>query len=592
MNIAGAGTPSPTEAPAAEAGFFGKASRPRFGWLHRAAVPATGVGLIIVPPFGYEAVCAQRALRHLAEDAAQAGVLAVRVDLDGTGNSAGDDLDPQRLEGWLASIDDACGLARSTGADRLVLVGVRLGATLASIAAARRQDVAGLVAIAAVPSGKALLREGRLLQMSLDLEPAPAVVKDQGGDIQELVGFALTASTCEALGALDLCRLTSAPAPAVLLLERDDLAANDAWATHLSSLGVAVDQRRLPGYVEMVLDPHRAQIPQEIIDATVRFAQACVLPAGRVNQVRDGISIHPLVALHDEGASIIEEAVAIDECLRAIVTRPATVPRRAVILLNAGAVGQIGPNRLHVVLARRLAAAGDMVMRVDVSGIGDSRARAGAEENVVYSEHAVADVGIAVDWVRHHGIAEVAVVGLCSGAYHGLRAALAGQPIDTLVVINPLTFHYTIGMPLDFAGFRVAEDVMRYRKSIVSGSSWRKLLRGQVNLVRVVKVLLHRLNDAISRPMREAKRRLGIPMTDDLGNELDILAKRGVALRFIFAAEDPGLLLLGEQGGSVVSRLIADGQLRVRVIDHTDHTFTARWVHPIILDAIFEALEH
>src|SRR6185312_12807504 len=118
------------------------------------------------------------------------------------------------------------------------------------------------------------------------------------------------------------------------------------------------------------------------------------------------------VALDGLDAPISEEVVWLDECLHAMVTRSVAPPRRGVILLNAGAVGQIGPNRLHVVLARRLAAAGDLVLRLDVSGIGDSRVRAGAEENVVYSAHAIADVGMAVDWVRRNGAAEVAVVGL------------------------------------------------------------------------------------------------------------------------------------------------------------------------------------
>ncbi len=580
-----------TDAPVAEAGFFfGSGPRARFGWLHRAAVPAMGVGLVVVPPFGYEAICAQRALRHLAERAAQGGVIALRVDLDGTGNSAGDDLDPQRLEEWLTSIDDACNLTRRAGADRLVIAGVRLGATLAALAACRRQDVAGLAMIAAVPSGKALLREGRVLQMTLGLKPSSAVTTDGAGEAQELVGFALTASTREALGALDLCKLMMAPAPAVLLVDRDDLAPNDALAAHLSSLGVEVDQRRLPGYVEMVLDPHRAQVPQQIIDATVAFARTRPRSGGTPVTASGGALLDSRVDLGSVDAPLIEEVVALDECLYSIVTRSATAPHRAVILLNAGAVGQIGPNRLHVLLARRLAAAGDLVMRLDVSGIGESRARAGAEENVVYSEHAIQDVGVAVGWVRRAGVTEVAVIGLCSGAYHGFKAALAGQPIDTLVAINPLTFHYKIGMAVDFAAFRVAADAMRYRKSMLNGSSWRKLLRGQVNLWRVAGVMLHRMHAAITRPLREARRRLRIPMAEDLGDELEVLARRGVAMRFIFADEDPGQQLLDEQGGSVVPRLIASGQLRIRSIPDADHTFTARWVHPIILDAICEAL--
>ena len=50
--------------------FFQSGERPRFGWVHTPAV-ANGVGLVIVPPFGYEAICAHRSLRHLAEAAAR-----------------------------------------------------------------------------------------------------------------------------------------------------------------------------------------------------------------------------------------------------------------------------------------------------------------------------------------------------------------------------------------------------------------------------------------------------------------------------------------------------------------------------------------
>ncbi len=595
MNAAAASAMDPRpQPPAAEAGFLcGEGLRPCFGWLHRASAPALGVGLVIVPPFGYEAVCAQRALRHLAETAAQAGLVAVRIDPDGTGNSAGDALDPDRLEGWLASIDRACTLALDAGAERLVLAGVRLGATLAVLAARRRHDVAGVVTIAAVPGGKALLREGRLLQRTLGLMPAPGAsdASDASGETQELVGFALGASTITELAAIDLCKLADAPAPAMLLLDRDDLPANQALAAHLAALGVEVDERQLPGYVEMVLDPHRAQVPQAIIDATVAFARTRPVLADVPIRPHGTTGLARRTPMGAAEATVTEEAVALDECLQAVVTRPAGAPRRAVILLNAGAVGQVGPNRLHVVLARRLAAAGDLVMRLDMSGIGDSRPRHGADENVVYSAHAMADVGVAVEWARRAGADQVAVVGLCSGAYHAFRAALVGQPIDTVVAINPLTFHYKPGMPLDFADFRVAADAMRYRKSIASGASWRKLLRGRVNLLHVAKVLLHRTRGAAMRPLRNTWRRLGLPLTEDLGGELLVLARRGVALRFIFAEGDPGQKLLAEQGGPVVPKLISRGQLGIRVIPDTDHTFTARWSHPLLLDAISAALE-
>jgi len=582
MRLTEAGT---THAAAAEAGYFGPTTRPRFGWLHRPAGPAGGAGLVIVPPFGYEAVCAQRSLRHLAEQAAHAGVAAVRFDLDGSGDSAGDDLDPDRLDHWLASIDDACALVRSTGADRIVLVGVRLGAVLALLAATQRADIAGVVAIAAVASGKAWLREGRALQMALGLAPAPAPAAD---DVQEIVGFALTAQTRAALGAIDLLKMETRPAPAILLIDRDDLPSNEALAAHLTALGADVETQRLPGYVEMMLDPHRTSVPQAMLDAAIAFAlQRPALPAPAPSA---SVALAEEIALECDGIAIREQAVRLDATLFGIATLPPEPPRRALILLNAGAVGRIGPNRLHVALARRLAATGVLVLRLDLSGLGDSRTRPGAEENIVYHAHAVDDIGVAVDWARSDGASEIAVAGLCAGAYHSLDAALAGQAIDTIVMINPLTFHYKPGMSLDFAAFRVIADAQRYQKSIARGVSWRKLLRGDVDLKRVADVVVRRMGSAFSRPWRELRRRLHVPHRDDLGAKLESLARRHVAMRFVFAGDDPGRFVLAEEGGSVVPRLQGSGALSIQVIDAADHTFTPRWSHRPLLDAIAQAL--
>src|SRR5262249_55087343 len=161
--------------------------------------------------------------------------------------------------------------------------------------------------------------------------------------------------------------------------------------------------------------------------------------------------------------------------------RPSGEPRRAIILLNSGGIYRIGPNRLYVAIARRLARAGDLVLRLDISGVSDSAARPGGEGDIVYSGYAVRDVGVGVGWGRRNGARSVAVVGLCSGAYHALKAAVAGQPIDTVVPINPLTFFWKPGMPLDFSALRVMLDTARYQKSVTNVESWRKLLRGDVD---------------------------------------------------------------------------------------------------------------
>ena len=48
--------------------WFGPADRPLFGWLH---VPDDGVvrgGAVLCPPVGYEAICAHRTFRVVAEE--------------------------------------------------------------------------------------------------------------------------------------------------------------------------------------------------------------------------------------------------------------------------------------------------------------------------------------------------------------------------------------------------------------------------------------------------------------------------------------------------------------------------------------------
>jgi hypothetical protein len=80
------GNPAPAaNPPDAQPGYFGEPARPRFGWLHRPASSVADVGLVIVPPFGFEAVCAHRSLRHLA----QAAAASERISAAGMAGAAG-----------------------------------------------------------------------------------------------------------------------------------------------------------------------------------------------------------------------------------------------------------------------------------------------------------------------------------------------------------------------------------------------------------------------------------------------------------------------------------------------------------------------
>lgn len=541
--------------------------------------------LVIVPPFGNEALCVHRSLRALAEAAAGAGLLALRFDLDGSGDSAGSNLDPDRLQHWLASIDDACNLARARGAEDVVLCGLRLGASLAALAAEQRTDVVGLVAINAVVSGRKWLREGRALQMAMGLAPDP----NPGDETPvELAGFALDAQTCADLTALNLSARTQRPAASALLIEREDMPLDTRWAGHLASLQCEVQQQALPGYADMMQAPHDSLAPDAVIDAVLAWCRSCPGLA-HPSVPTPAMSLADQVIMSTAHGKMRNRVVHVGEGLFGILSQPPDASaERAVVLLNAGGIARIGPNRLFPELAARRVAVGEQVLRIDLSGIGDSATRVDGVSERVYHRLTADDTAAIVDWLKSQGIKRIAMGGLCSGGYHALKAALAGQSIDSVLMVNPLTFDYQPSVDPYSALHR---DSQRHAERMRSGAAWLRLLRGEVALGRAMRVLVWRMGDEARAHAFDVARRLHLPLPNDLGCQLQQLAQRGVTLHFIFAREEPAPAMLKSMAGNVVPRLLRKGQCSVQTLDGADHTFTPRWTQPWLLDAIEHALD-
>lgn len=116
----------------------------------------------------------------------------------------------------------------------------------------------------------------------------------------------------------------------------------------------------------------------------------------------------------------------------------------AIILLNAGIVHRVGPNRLYVQLARALAAAGFTSLRFDQAGIGDSPNRADAPSPLASS---LADIRDAVDWLTaNKQVRSVILLGLCAGADHAVIYAHSDRRVVGMVLLDPSiprtrTFH-------------------------------------------------------------------------------------------------------------------------------------------------------
>ena len=570
-----------SSAPPAVPGFFGPFERPLFGWLHPGDCAEPRLGVVVCSPLGYENLCCHRTLRRIAELFAGHGVPAVRFDYDGTWDSAGSDLDPARVSAWTSSVEAAIDALRSaTGVDRICLVGIRFGATLAALAAQRRTDVAAIIAIAPVVDGRRYARELRALAATSAVD-----AYTNGGDHQEAAGFTMTSQTRDALAALGPANLVPRTKTQFLILERDDLPADERWPSALGDAGMPVTRERFDGFAQMMFDAHDAKVPQMALQRALEWL-LLVRDGAPSASSDDGTrrSCDPrrvFRARADLPGQLTEEVLQPGGKPRgfAIASMPGSSSgsqgRPLLMLLNSGAVHHVGPYRLFVGLARQLAASGVTVVRYDLPAIGDGDADPERLDDAPYPATAVEDIHRALaDLVKRFAPSEIHFGGVCAGAYHSLKAAQKGLVARSIVVVNPLTFFWKPGLPLDAREFQVTAEAARYQRTLFEPAAWIKLLRGEVEVRPILRTFTRRLGTRLHHIVRELKRALGWQLEDDLAAELRVIAQRGTRVEFLFSENEPGLAMLREQGGRTVGRLERHGVLTIETIAGADHTFS------------------
>lgn len=129
-----------------------------------------------------------------------------------------------------------------------------------------------------------------------------------------------------------------------------------------------------------------------------------------------------------------------DGSLIGIVTTPSdgSMEPVACLLLNMGATHRIGPRRINVKLARRLASHGISTIRIDLAGLGDSRAASSATH---YRTQAVQDMQGAMNLMGTMlGVRRFVVIGLCSGSANGLSLAVADSRVVGVLMFDGYSF--------------------------------------------------------------------------------------------------------------------------------------------------------
>lgn len=246
--------------------YFGTSEARLFGCYH---APQPGAkrqcGAVFCYPMGHEYIQFHRACRRLAELLARAGFPVLRFDFYGCGDSAGN-CEDGRIEHWLEDIAAAIGELRNHSPGHAVcLIGLRLGASLAATAGARRLDLDGMVLWDPVVSGKLYVEE--LKSVHREMLSRAHIQPTQSQKTGEAAGFVLSDDMIADLSALDLLSIRHKPANNVLVVESREKLMSGQLVPHLESLDARVRHAHLPNrqFWTWIEDFSQILVPQPIL---------------------------------------------------------------------------------------------------------------------------------------------------------------------------------------------------------------------------------------------------------------------------------------------------------------------------------------
>lgn len=235
----------------------------------------------------------------------------------------------------------------------------------------------------------------------------------------------------------------------------------------------------------------------------------------------------------------------------------------AVILLNAGLLHRVGPNRLHVEIARRLAEDGYPCLRFDMAGVGDSKI---VEGDVLYIERSRQDVIDSMDALEETvGVGRFVLMGLCTGAYNAFRAALVDERVVGCALLDGYSYPTLRSHVVDY-GRRVFEldRWVRYVKRLLGSSGpGEGTVQGDLVVFE---------NEVVPK--------------DRFARELSALVERQTQLLLVYTALGPLRFTYPRQLHDAFRDIDLDACATVRFYPEADHTFTLPGHRARLLDDI------
>ncbi len=548
-------------------------------WLHQAVdgagrALASDVAVLLCPALGWDGLHAHHGFRLLGDAFAMSGYPTMRFQYAGTGDS-GDLTADQLVAGhwsvWQRNAHAAGDrLLAATGARRLLLVGLRFGAMMASVLASQRDDVDGVALLAPVLRGKSYIRQ---LDMEARLETGAAARDDGGLDFHELQ---LSEATVRSISAVDLRAIRLPGGLKVAVFPQAPSQLLDSCVEAWVGSGAQVQSAAFDGLEPLLQEAIHCDPPPPDFTALLGWADA-VAPS-RVSWLpgRPVPLGRPVLAVPHG----VETPVRFGPGCRlfGILCRPhGPAGEKVVVIGNTGRDPHFGIARLGVELARQLAAEGTASLRMDFTGLGDSADVAGGSNALtpLFEMDRTADISAAIDALHGLGYRDIVLQGLCSGAYHAFRAALADRRVGGLVLLNLPVFQWQGGDTVREAIWKSASP-SRILAKLADQSAWGRALRGESEIGSILLAQARRLagraRDALGRRARPS----GVAVRTGPEGAMAALADRRVESLFLYASNDPGIGALEMAFGREGEALRDVAGVDVRIVSGIDHVLSGR----------------
>ncbi|MCP5150474.1 MAG: alpha/beta hydrolase [Ectothiorhodospiraceae bacterium] len=248
--------------------------------------------------------------------------------------------------------------------------------------------------------------------------------------------------------------------------------------------------------------------------------------------------------------------------------RPGAEGGTCVIILGAGLVHHVGPNRLMVRLARRLAERGYPAIRFDHRGIGDSGPR---RDDTSFEVGAIAECREVMDHMAaNENCDQFVLLGLCSGADTALRVAAVDTRVVGAVMINGVGQGQGVDQAWDTYEYVRGQTRHYVRRSLFNLDSWWRALTGRIQYRRLFGILFRAVRDRLVPP------KTVVSAAQQVAADIAGVMERGTRLLWVQSEGDASQTYLETMLGKSSQRLLASGRAELVVIPHNDHLLTAR----------------